>query len=326
MPNDYLYPEREPYDHGMLEVEAPHRLYFEQCGNPEGLPIVFLHGGPGSGCSPAHRRFFDSERYRVVLFDQRGAGRSEPAACLDNNTTQALVADLETLRARLNVDRWLIYGGSWGAALALLYAQVHPQCVLGLVLRGVFLARRSDAVWVYGRDGVAQLFPREYEAFLNHLAADERQDPMLAYYQLFRHGEAGKREAAARQWDAWESRVVRQFLPPAPESKPPDVAELLRRALIVSHYAHHDFFLDDGVRLRFEELRDKPCIIIHGQRDLVCPLAAAWTLYRACPQAELRIVEEGGHIAAEPAVGRALLIAFNEMATRLMESVPGTRP
>lgn len=315
----YLYPEIEPYASGMLEVAAPHQLYFEQCGNPGGLPVVFLHGGPGSGCSPAHRRFFDPARYRSILFDQRGAGRSEPAGCLENNTTQALVDDLERLRSHLGIDRWLLYGGSWGATLGLLHARQYPQNILGLVLRGVFLARRRDVVWVYGPEGVGRLFPREYEAFIGELVVSERADPVAAYYRRFTENEPASRERAALRWHAWESRVVRQFLPPEPETGQPDPTETLRRALIVSHYARHDFFLGrDGVALQFEELRSKPCVIIHGQRDLVCPLEAAWRLHRAWPRSELRIVEEGGHVAAESAIGAALVKTLDDMAARLV--------
>lgn len=302
----------------MLEVEAPHRLYVEQCGNREGIPIVLLHGGPGSGCAPAQRRFFDPARYRIILFDQRGAGRSEPPGCLDNNTTQALVDDLECLRSHLGLDHWLLYGGSWGATLAALYARRYPQRTSGVVLRGVFLARTRDVVWVYGSEGVGRLFPREYERFLEELTILERGDPVTAYYQRFTEHEPANRERAARRWHAWESRVVRQFLPPQPQTEQLDPAEMLRRALIISHYARHEFFIGrDGVPLQFEALRDKPCIIIHGQRDMVCPLESAWTLHRAWPQSELRVVEEGGHVTAEPAIGAVLVRAFDELAARL---------
>jgi proline iminopeptidase len=318
MADEYLYPAIEPYNCGWLAVEAPHRIYFEECGNRSGIPVVFLHGGPGSGCSPAHRRFFNPQRYHSVLFDQRGAGHSEPAGCLDKNTTQDLLRDLERLRTHLSIDSWLLYGGSWGATLALLYAQQHPQRVLGLVLRGVFLARQRDVAWVYGREGVSRLFPRDYDPFIDYLTPYGSDDPIAAYHRLLTTGEPAVREAAARCWHAWEARVVRQFLPPVPQTELSDSKEMLRRALIVSHYASHDFFLGrNGLPLHLEQLQEKPCIIIHGQRDLVCPLEAAWTLHHAWPRSELRIVEEGGHVAAEPAIGQALVKAFDEMAMRL---------
>lgn len=317
MIDESLYPELEPYDCGMLEVETPHRLYFEQCGDPNGLSIVFLHGGPGSGCAPGHRRFFNPNYYRIVLFDQRGAGRSQPTGYLDSNNTQALVQDLERLRAHLGIDRWLLYGGSWGATLALLYAQQYPQRIIGLVLRGVFLARSRDIVWVYGPDGVGRLFPREYESFITHLSPSDRADPIAAYYHLFTHAEPALRESAARQWYAWESRVVRQFRLES-EGESPDIEEMLRRATMISHYAYHDFFLGrDGVPLCFERLREKPCVIVHGERDLVCPLEAAWTLHRAWPESELHIVAEGGHVASELVMARALVEAFDDLAVRL---------
>ncbi len=321
MTDEYLYPAIEPYDAGMLEVEAPHRLYYEQCGSRNGVPIVFLHGGPGSGCSPAHRRFFNPERYRVVLFDQRGAGRSQPPGCLDNNTTQALVTDLESLRAHLNIDRWLVYGGSWGATLALLYARQYAERTLGLILRGTFLARARDVVWVYGADGVARLFPREYEAFTSHLTADERAAPVTAYHRRFRHLNRAIREAAARQWHAWESRVVRQFLPPSSENLP-EAEEMLRRAAIVSHFAVHEFCRGGrGVPVQFAGVRRTPCVIVHGERDFVCPLEAAWTLHRAWSGSQLRIVEAAGHVAAEPAIGQALVHVFDEMAREEFEAL-----
>jgi proline iminopeptidase len=318
MTDEHLYPAIEPYDCGMLDVESPHRLYYEQSGNPYGIPVVFLHGGPGSGCAPAHRRFFDPRRYRIVLFDQRGAGRSEPAACIENNSTQSLVNDLELLRAHLRIERWLLYGGSWGATLALLYVQRHVERVSGMVLRGVFLARARDVIWVYGGDGVARLFPREYELFITHLAPADRASPVAAYRRLFMDDDAAIREAAACQWNAWESRVVRQFLSPEPEARPLDMQEMLRRARIVSHFAANDFFLGGkGMPLQFDRMSKIPSLIVHGQRDLVCPLEAAWTLHGALPNSELRIVEEGGHVASEPPIGRALVAAFDEMAGRL---------
>ncbi|MGH8502029.1 MAG: prolyl aminopeptidase [Gammaproteobacteria bacterium] len=317
-PDAYLYPEIEPYASGMLDVQRPHRLYFEQCGNPNGIPVIFLHGGPGSGCAPGHRRFFNPDVYRIVLLDQRGAGRSRPAGCLENNDTHALLEDLERLRAELRIERWLLYGGSWGATLALLYGQQQPRRVLALVLRGAFLARHRDLVWFYGADGVGRLFPREYESFINHLAPSERHEPVAAYNRLLTAPEPSVRLAAARQWGAWEGRVVRQFLPPEKEDKPPDVDEVQRRASIVNHYAHHDFFLGgDGVPLHWEARQHTPCVMVHGQRDLVCPLEAAWTLHRAWPQSKLVIIETGGHVASEPAVGEALVRVFDEMPARL---------
>lgn len=312
-PDAYLYPEIDPYESGLLDVQKPHRLHFEQCGNPNGIPVLFLHGGPGSGCAPGHRRFFNPEVYRIVLFDQRGAGRSQPAGCLENNNTQALLEDLERLRAHLRIDRWLLYGGSWGATLALLYARQQPHHVSGLVLRGAFLARHRDLVWFYGADGVGRLFPREYESFINHLTPLVRTEPVAAYNRLLTSADSAVRLAAARQWNAWESRVIRQFLPSGTTSSLPD-AEIQRRASIVNHFAYHEFFLDrKGIPLPLDALRDMPCVMIHGQRDLVCPLETAWTLHRALPQSSLRIIDTGGHVANEPVIGEALVTVFNEM-------------
>lgn len=314
----YLYPEIEPYASEMLDVEAPHRLYVEQCGNPDGIPVLFLHGGPGSGCGPGHRRFFDPDVYRIVLMDQRGAGRSRPSGCLEGNDTQALLHDLEQLRARLDIERWLLCGGSWGATLALLYAMRWPRQASGLVLRGAFLARRRDLIWFYGADGVGRLFPREYASFIDHVSPSERTDPVAAYRRLLDAPEKNLRTAAARRWNAWEARVVRQFLPAEDNTDMPDIDEIERRAAIVNHYAWHKFFLgDEGVPLNFETLTDKPCVIIHGQRDLVCPLEAAWTLHRAWPGSELRVVAQGGHVANEPAIGKELVRVFDRIPARL---------
>jgi proline iminopeptidase len=217
----------------------------------------------------------------------------------------------------LDIGNWLLYGGSWGATLALLYTQQHPSRVLGLVLRGVFLARLHDVAWFYGQAGVSRIFPREYESFIGQLEASERADPVATYYRLLTQGSRSIRELAARHWNAWEARVIRQFLPPDHGSKPPDLKEMVRRATILTHYAHHGFFLGrDGVSLDLQRFREKPCVIVHGQRDFVCPLEAAWTLHRAWPSSELHIIEEGGHVASDPAIGAALVQIFDAIAGR----------
>ncbi|MGI8738383.1 MAG: prolyl aminopeptidase [Gammaproteobacteria bacterium] len=320
MSDQYLYPAIEPYASGMLDVEQPHRLYYEQCGNPDGIPVLFLHGGPGSGCAPGHRRFFNPAIYRIVLIDQRGAGRSHPAGCLKNNNTQALLADLERLRSHLDIEQWLLYGGSWGATLALLYLRRWPRRVAALVLRGTFLARLRDLAWFYSKDGVGRLFPQDYASFIEHLPEPERASPVSEYHRLLHAPEQSVQMAAARGWNAWETRVVRQFMPTRNnKAGSMDADEIHRRAAIVNHYAHYKFFLGgEGVPLDFEVLNDKPCTIVHGQRDLVCPLESAWTAHRALPGSELRVVEAGGHVANDPAIGKVLVQVFDQMATRLV--------
>ncbi len=299
----------------MLDVEPPHRLYFEQCGNPDGIPVVFLHGGPGSGCAPGHRRFFNPAAYRIVLMDQRGAGRSQPVGCLEKNNTQALLADLEQLRSHLDIEQWLLYGGSWGATLALLYLRLWPRRVSALVLRGAFLGRLRDLAWFYSADGVGRLFPQDYDSFIKHLP--ERAEPVSAYHRLLHAPEISVRMDAARRWNAWETRVVMQFLPAGNQGGSMQSDEILRRATIVNHYAHHEFFLGgEGVPLDFEVLNGKPCTIVHGQRDLVCPLESAWTAHCALPGSELRVVETGGHVANDPAIGKVLVEVFDQMAAR----------
>lgn len=318
-----LYPTKDSYRASFLPVDHSHKLYFEEYGNPDGLPVIFLHGGPGSGCSSWQRQLFDPERFRVVFLDQRGAGRSEPAGCLENNTTQALVADLESLREELGIERWALFGGSWGATLALVYAQQYPRRVTAMVLRGIFLARRRDAGWFFGPDGVARLFPKQYEQFLAPLNDSERGDPVPAYYKRLTGEDENLRHAAARAWGDWEGFIACYNLPPEKDSAPPDPAETLRRARIVSHYTAHDFFLGpEGALGEVEKIQAIPGAIIHGRRDLVCPLESAWTLHRAWPRAALTLVKDGGHVASQASMTAALLRSLKELADRLGARAP----
>lgn len=298
-----LYPNVEPFDHGMLDVGDGDRIYWEACGNPEGKPAVVLHGGPGSGCTTWHRRLFDPAAYRVVLFDQRGCGRSTPHASepdidLTDNTTQSLVADLELLRRHLEIDRWLVWGGSWGSTLALAYAEANPDGVSELILWGITTGRRVEADWLF-RGGVAPLFPAQWEALLSGLpAADRDGDIVAGYSRLLHDPDPEVQQRAALSWCTWESATPEW--PPTDEldERYRDPAFALAFARLVTHYVRHDLFLEDGLLLRSAQpLENIPGVLVNGRFDLQAPLANAWELSRAWPSAELVIVEDAGHAA-----------------------------
>ena len=312
-----LYPEIEPYRTQRLRVDALHELYVEECGNPQGLPVVFLHGGPGAGLSPFHRRFFDPARYRIVLFDQRGAGRSTPHAELRDNTTWHLVADIEAIRAHLGIERWVVFGGSWGSTLALAYAQRHPERVLGLVLRGIFLGRDYELRWFNELDGGAQwIFPERWQPYLEHIPVEERHDMIEAYWRRLDSDDAAVRLAAARAWSDWEggSTTLRHEPDEAGNFEEPDVALSVARA--EAHYFRHRLFLEPDQLLRdIGRIRDIPATIVHGRYDIICPVKAACDLAQAWPEAALHIVL-AGHSAAEPAIVDVLVRATDALAER----------
>ncbi|UCC57181.1 MAG: prolyl aminopeptidase [Gammaproteobacteria bacterium] len=312
-----MYPLIEPFASGYVEVGGPHRLYYEQSGNPEGIPVVCLHGGPGSGCAPWHRCFFDPDRFHIILYDQRGAGKSQPQGCLESNTTESLLADLEVLRRRLGVERWIVFGGSWGATLALLYAQTCPGQVTALVLRGVFLARPRDRAWFFGSEGVARLFPEAYAAFLAGLGAEERSDPVMAYQLHLSADDPVVRQTAALAWHAWEHAITSYTLKSDDKASEPDPAILVVRAAIACHYARNGYFLgDDGALVDVEQLSRVPGVIVHGRRDLVCPLENAVTLHQAWPDSALVVLDHSGHPAVEPEIQDALIGAMETLAER----------
>lgn len=314
-----LYPPVEPTLTGRLPVGDGHELYWEECGRPDGAPVVVLHGGPGGGLSPAMRRFFDLKRWRVVLFDQRGAGRSTPHAGLTANTTAHLIADIERMRERAGVDAWAVFGGSWGSTLALAYAEAHPDRVLGLVLRGVFLFTPREVDWFY-RGGAAALLPDAWETFLARLPPADRADPITGYHRFLITDDFNRRAPYARAWADWEGaalarsvgrrRVAARFPEPA-------AADALAR--IECHYMAHDGFfatpdaLMDGVG----RIADLPCYIVQGRLDLVTPPAAAWRLARAWTGARLSLVEHAGHAALEPGLVDGLVRATDDLAARL---------
>lgn len=311
-----LYPEIEPYVSHSIAVEAPHVLHVEECGNPRSVPVVFLHGGPGAGCEPYHRRFFDPELYRIVLFDQRGCGRSAPHAALEHNTTQALVADIETIRRHLNIDKWIVFGGSWGSTLALAYAQSHPQQVLGLILRGIFLCRPQEIHWFY-QEGASRLFPDYWEDYLKPIPLAERHDLLHAYYRRLTSNDEVTRMAAAKAWSIWEGRCATLLPRQAVIDHFANPFTALSLARIECHYFVNNSFLAENQLLRdAHRLHGIPGVIVHGRYDAVCPVENAWDLHKAWPEAELNIIADAGHSATEPGIVDALVRAANAMARR----------
>ncbi len=305
-----LYPDLEPYRTGRLSVSPVHDLYFEESGNPKGKPVVFLHGGPGGGTEPKHRRYFDPATYRIVLFDQRGCGRSTPFASLEENTTWDLVADIEKLRVHLGIESWQVFGGSWGSTLALAYAETHPERVTELVLRGIFLLRPEEIRWFY-QDGASWIFPDAWEAYRDHIPEAERGDMLRAYYKRLTSPDRAEQRAAAKVWSVWEGRT--SCLVPN--------AELIARtggdefalafARIEAHYFVHDgWLLGERALLRnVDRLRKIPAVIVQGRYDVVCPAKSAWDLHAAWPESDLRIVPDAGHAASEPGIVHELVSA-----------------
>jgi proline iminopeptidase len=303
----------------LLAVGAGHRIYFEESGNPNGKPALFLHGGPGGGTQPKMRRFFDPRKYRIVLFDQRGCGRSRPLGSLVDNTTWHLVADIELLRSHLKIQRWLVFGGSWGSTLALAYAEMHPDRVSELVLRGIFLARRSENAWLYqSAAGMAALYPDEWEQYLAPIPNKERRDMLRAYYRRLTGSNQKTLVRAARAWARWEG-AASYLLPNAEEmALVSGISYARAMARIECHYFFHRcFFRRDGQLLdEVSRIRKIPAVIVHGRYDVICPMRSAWDLHRAWPEAELRIVADAGHSAFEPGTARELVRATDRFASR----------
>ena len=305
-----LYPDIEPYDSGLLPVDERHTLYYEQCGNPGGKPVVMLHGGPGAGCGAKMRRFHDPAHYRIVLFDQRGSGRSTPHADLVGNDTWSLVADIEKLRLHLGIERWQVFGGSWGSTLALAYAETHPQRVSELVLRGIFMLRRWELQWFY-QEGCSRLFPDAWEQYLAPIPPVERGDLISAYYRRLTSPDEATRLAAARSWSVWEAAtsLLLQDADFIQGHEDPHFA--LSFARIENHYfVHGGFFeVEDQLLRDAHRLHGIPGAIVHGRYDVVCPLQNAWDLHKAWPQAKLVITPGSGHSAFEPENTAALVEA-----------------
>ncbi|BEK97460.1 prolyl aminopeptidase [Nocardia seriolae] len=315
-----LYPPIEPYEKGMLDVGDGQSLYYEVSGNPDGKPAVFLHGGPGGGTSPYHRQFFDPEAYRIVVFDQRGCGRSTPhiadGASLEHNTTWHLVADIERLRTHLGVDRWLVFGGSWGSTLALSYAQAHPDRVTELVLRGIFLLRRKEIDWYYN-GSAGYVYPDEWEKFLAPVPEAERgQDLVEFYHRLLHSPDAALATDAAVAWSTWEGSTSSLLPHPDRVAETADPRFALAFARIENHYFVNRGFLDEGQLLRdIDRIAHIPGVIVQGRYDVVCPATSAWDLHRAWPGSELHLVPDAGHAALEPGITHHLVEATDKYRT-----------
>jgi proline iminopeptidase len=318
-PADGLYPSLRAHHTGRLRVSDVHTLYYEESGNPEGKPVVFLHGGPGAGTNPQMRRFFNPKLYRIVLFDQRGCGKSTPHASLEDNTTWDLVEDTEKLREHLGIERWQVFGGSWGSTLALAYAQKHPTRVTELVLRGIFLLRRSELEWFYqSSEGAASIFPDLWEHFVEPIPEAERYDMMRAYYRRLTSNDAKERNAAARAWSIWEGATSHLRTDPGYVSKFRDADYAAAFARIECHYFVNGGFLeaDDQLLRDVPKIRHIPAVIVQGRYDVICPMRSAWHLHRAWPEAELTVVGDAGHSAFEPGIAKALRKAADGFARR----------
>jgi len=309
-----LYPEIEPYQSGWLSVSPTHQIYYEQCGNPAGKPVVFLHGGPGSGCNPNQRRFFDPAYYRIVLLDQRGCGRSKPQGCIDQNTTGDLVADLDALRISLGIQSWLVFGGSWGSTLALAYAVSYPQLVEGLILRGIFLSRPHELQWFL--QDVKNFFPEVWTNLVSYLPPEERGELLQAYYRRIFSDDRNVSLSAACVWNAYESAIMSLQPPSSPSATPADDVQIAR-ARVQLHYIMHGCFVSDRPLLEeVKSLAHIPTVIVQGRYDMVCPPTTAWELARAMPHAEIQIIPDAGHSAMEPGTAAALIAATERFKTR----------
>lgn len=316
-----LYPPIEPIAHGMLDVGDGQHVYWEECGSPTGKPVVFLHGGPGGGCTPDHRRYFDPAKYRIILFDQRGCGRSTPHASaphadLSTNTTWHLVADIERIRDHLCVERWQVFGGSWGSTLALAYAQTHPARVSELVLRGIFTLRQQELRWFY-QHGASQLFPDAWEHYLAPIPEDERGDLIAAYHRRLFDPDPSVHTPAGVAWTVWENSTVRLIPDEAAiAAARDDVAAAVAFARIENHYFVHGGWLEEGQLIRHaaEKLAGIPGVIVQGRYDACTPAVTAWDLHRAWPEAQLELIADAGHAASEPGIVDALVRATDRFA------------
>lgn len=310
-----LHPPCEPRACGRLRVDDLHELYWEECGNPDGIPVVFLHGGPGAGCSPDHRRFFDASAYRIVLLDQRGAGRSTPLGEFRRNTTQLLVEDLERLRDLLGIERWLVFGGSWGSTLALAYGQAHPERCLGFILRGIYLGSKAENDWWI--DGQGRFFPEVHRRFAAAIPEAERGDLLAAYARRLFDDDPAVHLPAAQSWSRYEGACLHLFPDPAVEDAFGEPAMALGIGRLECHYFVHDCFLEPGQLLAgVARIRHLPAVIVQGRYDVVCPAGTAWRLHEAWPEAVLKLVPDAGHSAFEPGIARELVAAAEGFKAR----------
>jgi len=307
----------EPFARHSLQADDLHTLYVEECGNPKGLPVVFLHGGPGAGCSPYHRRFFDPAIYRIILFDQRGCGKSTPHASLENNTSNDLVKDIEKIRGHLNIQQWVVFGGSWGSTLALLYAQTHPNEVSGLILRGIFLGRDKDVQWFY-QEGTRKLFPDYWEKFIEPVPESERDDMVAAYSRLLIGDDKNLQMKAAKAWAIWEGMTATLQTDDDVVSSFSNSHAAISVARIECHYfMNHCWLAPNQLLNNIGLIRHIPSYIVQGRYDVICPVVQAWELATAWPEAKLTIVADAGHAIVEPGITEALLSATRKLSEKL---------
>lgn len=307
-----LYPEIEPFDSGMLKVSEIHDIYYERCGNPNGVPVVFLHGGPGGGIIPMYRQFFDPKYYQVILFDQRGSGNSTPPYELRENTTWDLIADIEKLREKFGIEKWFVFGGSWGSTLSLAYAISHPDRCLGLALRGIFLTRKSELQWFY-QYGASEIYPDFWERYRDEIPEDERGDFIGAYYKRLTSDDENVRISAARAWSVWEGSTSKLYPSEDLMNHWEGEHEALSLARIECHYfMNNSFFPTENYLLEnVDKIRHIPTVIVQGRYDVVCPIRSAWDLHREFPEAEFIIVKDAGHSVSEPGITSALVNAMD---------------
>jgi proline iminopeptidase len=312
----YLYPPIEPFDQRILDVGQGHRIYVEQCGNPEGVPVVVLHGGPGGGCSPAMRRYFDPTVYRVILFDQRGCGRSRPYASVEDNTTWHLVSDIETIRRTFDIEQWMVFGGSWGATLSLIYAQAHPDRVMQLILRGVFLMTQSELDWFYG-GGAGKFWPETWARFANLIPENEHGNMIQAYHKRLFSGNMAEEIRYGRAWSAWENALASIHSNGSTGESPGEYARAFAR--LENHYFINDGFLEfDGqILANMGRISHIPGIIVQGRYDMICPPSSAWKLSELWPMSELKMVRNAGHALSEPGISAELVRAMDRIAEQM---------
>lgn len=305
-----LYPVTQPYNAGTLQVSKLHRIYFEQFGNPNGKPVVFLHGGPGGGIDAIYYRYFDPAKWRVVLFDQRGCGKSTPHAELQENTTWDLVSDIEQLRIYLGISQWVVFGGSWGSTLSLAYSQTHPEACLGLILRGIFLLRQKELRWFY-QEGASYIFPDAWEEYLQPIPVEEREDLITAYYRRLTSPDLTVRSQASRAWSIWEASTSKLLPDSALQQRFGESQFADAFARIECHYfVNRGFFAtEDELLSNCDRIRHLPTVIVQGRYDVVCPMVSAWELHQVFPEAELIIVPDAGHSMTEPGIRSALIDA-----------------
>jgi proline iminopeptidase len=311
-----LYPAIEPFETGMLKVSEIHTIYYERCGNPAGIPVVFLHGGPGGGLIPLYRQYFDPQFYHIILFDQRGSGQSTPHADLRENTTWDLIADMETLREKFDVEKWFVFGGSWGSTLALAYAETHPNRCRGLALRGIFLTRPQELKWFY-QSGASEIFPDFWERYRDEIPVEERGDFMTAYHKRLTSDDEKTRLSAAKAWSVWEGSTSKLFPDNDLMNHWEGEHEALSLARIESHYFMNNSFFDSENYLleNVDKIRHIPTVIVQGRYDVVCPMTSAWDLHKAFPEAELIIVADAGHSVSEKGISAALVEVMDKFVS-----------